>query len=196
MSAGYALDPNFITDDVNGINEGEVFNGLCSAIGRILHDDDDAQAAALSQYKDFRKRRGKVFGSKVLWAAAKTMAAHEWWEMIAGGATELRTVAMKVLSKTVSASACERNWSASEAIQTPKRNRLNHRTLSDLVFVRLNLRLKQKQSDPNYSDKVAEWVETNQVAVESGDEVSDVESEVEAEEDLEYPAVDVINVDA
>jgi hypothetical protein len=39
-------------------------------------------------------------------------------------------------------------------------------------------------------------VETNQVAVESGDEISDVESEVEAEEDLEYPAIDVINVDA
>ena len=186
MAAGYALDPNFILDDVNGFNGGEVFAGFCRTVERILHHDEEAQAEALSQYTDFRKKRA-VFSSKALWAAAKSMAAHEWWEMIAGGASELRTVAMRVLSKTVSASACERNWSAFEAVQTPKRNRLNHKTLTDLVYVRLNLRLQQKHSDPKYTDQVAEWVETAEVAVESGDEVSDVESDVEMVE----AAVDV-----
>lgn len=172
MAAGYALDPNFISDDVNGFNGGEVFTGFSNTVARILHDDPDAQAEALSQYTDFRKRRA-VFNNKPLWAAAKRMAAHEWWEMIAGGAGELRRVAMKVLSKTVSASACERNWSAFEAVQTPKRNRLNYKTLEDLVYVRLNLRLQQKHSDPKYKDKVAEWVESAEIAAESDAEVSD-----------------------
>ena len=195
MAAGYALDPNFILDDVNGFNGGEVFTGFTSVVERILHNDAGAQAEALSQYTDFRKKRG-VFKSKALWAAAKTMAAHKWWEVIAGGASELRTVAMKVLSKTVSASACERNWSAFEAVQTPKRNRLNHKTLVDLVYVRLNLRLQQKHTDPKHKDKVAEWVESAEVAVESGDEVSDVESDVEMAEEVEedlFMALDVEN---
>ena len=96
--------------------------------------------------------------------------------MAAGGAAELRKVAMRVLSKTTSASACERNWSAFEAVQTPKRNRLKHRhPLTDLVYVRLNLRLQQKKADPTFRDKVAEWVQTSAVDEGAVSEASDAD---------------------
>jgi hypothetical protein len=156
-AAGYALDPNFLSDDVNGVNGGEVFAGLSRVIERTFHDDEAAREEAFSQYSDFRKQRG-VFVHPTLRSSIKTMGAHEWWEMAAGGAAELRKVAMRVLSKTTSASACERNWSAFAAVQTPKRNRLHHSTLTDLVSVRINLRLQQRKNDTKFKDKVAEWV--------------------------------------
>ncbi|XP_061361535.1 uncharacterized protein LOC133305351 [Gastrolobium bilobum] len=43
-----------------------------------------------------------------------------------------------------SASGCERNWSAFEHIHSNKRNRLEHQKLNDLVYVRYNLRLAQR----------------------------------------------------
>jgi hypothetical protein len=158
-SAGFALDPNFLTLDVNEINDGAVFSGLTAVIERVLYDDADAQALALKQYADFRKQRGSVFDRKSLQSAAKTVPAHEWWEMIAGGAKPLRSVAMRVLSKTSSASACERNWSAFAAVQTPKRCRLSSEHLDNLVYLRSNLRLKQKRLDPKYAEQVAQWFE-------------------------------------
>jgi hAT family C-terminal dimerisation region len=174
-SAGYALDPNFLTEDVNGVNNGEVFQGLAAVIERHFYDDEAAQAAALQQYSDFRKQRG-VFAAGSLKVAARLVAAHEWWEMVAGGASDLRKVAMKVLSKTSSASACERNWSAFAAVQTPKRNRLASKTLNNLVFLRVNLRLQQKLKDLNYAETVADWIETTAVQSDADSEDDDTET--------------------
>lgn len=187
-AAGYALDPNFIAEDVNGVNNGEVFQGLTAVIERHYYDDEESQAAVLQQYSDFRKQRG-VFSAGSLKIAAKTVPAHEWWEMVAGGATELRKIAMRVLSKTSSASACERNWSAFAAVQTPKRNRLSSRTLNDLVYLRVNLRLQQKRIDTNYQEKVAEWIKAEAVA----DDIDVVDDDI-AEEDAAVLA-DVVVVD-
>jgi hAT family C-terminal dimerisation region len=175
-SAGYALDPNFLSEDVNGVNNGEVFQGLTAVIEKHFYDDEASQAAALQQYKDFRKQRG-VFAAAALKVAARTVAAHEWWDMVAGGASELRKIAMRVLSKTSSASACERNWSAFAAVQTPKRNRLASKTLNDLVFLRVNLRLQQRLIDIRYADTVAEWIETTAVDADtdSDSEADDVQ---------------------
>lgn len=162
-SAGLCLDPNFLCEDVNAVNGGEAFAGLTAVIEKVFYDDEPAQASALQQYADFRKQRGVVFERKSLQAAAKTVAAHEWWDMVAGGAKQLRTVAMRVLSKTSSASACERNWSAFAAVQTPKRNRLSTENLDSLVYLRSNLRLQQKRKDKNYEEQVAQWIETNAI---------------------------------
>ena len=179
-AAGYALDPDFLGDDVNGVNAGEVFEGLLRVIQRTFHDNEAAQEEDFSQYTDFRKQRG-VFTHQTLRASAKTMAAHEWWEMAAGGVSELRQVAMGVLSKTTSASACERNWSAFDAVRTPKRNRLHHTTLTDLVHVRINLRLQQKRDDLKFTDTVAEWIET--APIESGS-ISDADAEASEVDDI------------
>ncbi|CAN1729824.1 hypothetical protein LINPERHAP1_LOCUS735 [Linum perenne] len=47
----------------------------------------------------------------------------------------LQNIAIKLLSQTASSSGCERNWSVFERIHTKRRNRLEHKRLSDLVFV-------------------------------------------------------------
>jgi hypothetical protein len=76
----------------------------------------------------FRSQSG-IFGMPASQQYAKQVPAHEYWNMIGGQAGALRKVAMRVLSKVTSSSACEQNWSAFEAIQSPKRNRLNSSTL-------------------------------------------------------------------
>jgi len=68
---------------------------------------------------------------------------------------------MKVLSKNSSASACERNWSAFAAVQTPKRCRLSSEHLDNLGYLRSNLRLQQKRLDAKYAEQVAQWVEVD-----------------------------------
>jgi len=186
-AAGFALDPNFIAEDVNGVNGGEVFQGLVRVIERHYLDDEVSQEEALRQYQDFRKQRGVFSAENISKVAARAVSAHEWWEMVAGGAPELRRVAMKVLSKTTSASACERNWSAFGAVQTPKRNRLSSKTLNDLVFVRVNLRLQQKQNDPNYKALVAEWVDADAMAAESDNDdeaANDINIDADVEADV------------
>ena len=99
---------------------------------------------------------------------------------------------MKVLSKTTSASACERNWSAFAAVQAPKRTRLQSKTLNDLVFVRVNLRLQQKQRDPKFKDVVTEWIKSNEVE-------SDCELDADGDGDdgdvEDNDVVDVVDVD-
>lgn len=155
-SAGYALDPNFITHDVNAINNGEVLLGLQNTVKRIFHGDSQSYKSAMKQYGEWREQRG-VFADPAVMELAEGMAAHEWWHMYAGAFPELRKVACRVLSKVTSASACERNWSAFAAVQTPKRTRLQSKTLKCLVYLRSNLRIQQRAKDPEYKQALAAW---------------------------------------
>ncbi|KAG6654115.1 hypothetical protein CIPAW_05G123500 [Carya illinoinensis] len=56
----------------------------------------------------------------------------------------LQTFAICILSQCCSATGCERNWSICEFIHSKKRNRLEHKRLNDLVFVRYNLKLRER----------------------------------------------------
>jgi hypothetical protein len=174
-SAGFALDPNFLDVDVNNVNNGEVYRGVEAVMKKFFRSSTEKQQLALEQYNEFRELRGN-FSSQINRALARKLPAHEWWDKIGGELPELRMVACHVLSKTSSASATERNWSAFEAVQTPKRVRLLHGTLNDLVFARSNLRLIQKREDPNFKEKVAEWVD-EQVFERGSDAGSGSESE-------------------
>ncbi|KAI3869210.1 hypothetical protein MKX03_021436, partial [Papaver bracteatum] len=87
-----------------------------------------------------------------------------WWEANGGFVPLLRRVAIRLLSQPCSASACERNWSAFDAAQTKKRNRLSAEMLEDLVYIRMNsLMLKNsvdfelKDRAPICLENLAEW---------------------------------------
>ncbi|KAK2970929.1 hypothetical protein RJ640_026581, partial [Escallonia rubra] len=66
-----------------------------------------------------------------------------WWEQFGNNCPDLHTFAIRVLSQCTSATGCERNWSAFEFIHSKKRNRLEHKRLNDLIFVRYNLKLRE-----------------------------------------------------
>jgi hypothetical protein len=181
-SAGFALDPNFLNVDVNNVNNGEVYQGLEAVLRKFFRNDAEKQQLALVQYNDFRELRGN-FASQLNRNLARTLPAHEWWDKVGGELPELRNVACHVLSKTSSASATERNWSAFEAVQAPKRVRLLHGTLNDLVYARSNLRLIQKREDPNFRQKVADWVDEQVFERCSSDSGSGSDSEPEGDGD-------------
>jgi hypothetical protein len=145
-SGGFAFNPKYRDIDVNGINNGEVQHDVELIINRFYRNDSSKARLARQQYNDFRQGRG-LGGEAGAMEAAKTMPSWEWWFLYGGDMPELRHIACRVLSKCTSASAGERNWSAFEAVQHPKRCRLLHSTLNDLVFSRSNLRLQQKVTE-------------------------------------------------
>ena len=74
-------------------------------------------------------------GSKEVDAAIASFVYEKpWWP-------ELAMVGMRVLSQVISASSCERNWSAHGHIHTKIRNRLDPATTEKLVYVYSNSKL-------------------------------------------------------
>ncbi|XP_049935853.1 uncharacterized protein LOC126410430 isoform X2 [Nymphaea colorata] len=62
-------------------------------------------------------------------------------------------LAIRILSQTCSATGCERNWSVFQHIHSKKRNRLEHKRLNDLVYVRYNMKLRQRQLETTSTRK-------------------------------------------
>ncbi|KAH1188308.1 hypothetical protein GmHk_U059730 [Glycine max] len=78
-----------------------------------------------------------------------------WWRMCGSQTPNLQKLAIKILSLTCNASGCERNWSVFEQIHSIKRNRLEHKRLHDLVFVKYNQQLKQRYNARDEIDPIS-----------------------------------------
>lgn len=130
-AAGFVLDPEF-QHFLQHENE-EVINGFHAMIERVFPDDVESQVKAIEQHSSYTAGHG-LFGRPMALAAAKTMPAHRWWSSFGSGTPELQLVATRVLSQTVSASACERNWSTFEFVHTKKRNRLSSQKVTSVIF--------------------------------------------------------------
>ena len=91
--------------------------------------------------------------------------------MYGNHAPTLRSLALKVLSQTVSSSACERNWSTFALIHMKQRNRLAYPRLQQLVFCYYNMKLKIRDMEAE-TDKVAEnnFLDLLEISAEFGEE--------------------------
>ena len=70
------------------------------------------------------------------------MPPEAWYEMYVKPWHPILTmVGMRVLSHVISASSCERNWSAHGHIQTKIRNKLSPETTEKLVYVYSNSKM-------------------------------------------------------
>lgn len=74
------------------------------------------------------------------------MIAGEWWELYRNWSLTLQTLAIRILSQTSSASACERNWSTFALVHTKQRNRLAYSRLEKLVFCLYNMKLQLREA--------------------------------------------------
>nr|KYP49050.1 hypothetical protein KK1_029253 [Cajanus cajan] len=107
-------------------------------------------------------------------------AAAQWWRLYGSSTPNLQQLAIKILSLTCSSSGCERNWSVFEQIHTKRRNRLDHKKLHDLVYVKYNQALMRRYNlkdevDPislNDIDECNEWL----VGEMDGDDDDEVEA--------------------
>ena len=83
-----------------------------------------------------------VLQNETVWANAAKMPSEAWYEMyVKPWHPESAMVGMRVLSQDISASSCERNWSAHGHIQTKICNMLSPKTTEKLVHVYSNSKM-------------------------------------------------------
>ncbi|KAH1249951.1 hypothetical protein GmHk_05G013217 [Glycine max] len=194
-ATAHFLNPEFFYDNTNLEFDFEVTNGLFECIKKLISQFDVQQKilTELHLYKigaehfgsDFAMAQRKTHSLRNFYHMTNTntilffyalnsklcswlvigIAAY-WWRMFGSQTPNLQKLTIKILSLTCSASGCERNWSVFEQIHSIKRNRLEHKRLHDLVFVKYNQLLKQRYNvrdeiDPislNDIDVCNEWL--------------------------------------
>ncbi|XP_019425097.1 PREDICTED: uncharacterized protein LOC109333975 [Lupinus angustifolius] len=138
QAAGYWLNPHCFFNVEEFEKHKSTTSGLLDVIEKYAYGDPDLLDKLTSEMRIY-KNAELDFGRP-----AAIRERNQWWETYGCRAPNLQKLAVRVLSQTCSASGCERNWSVFEHIHTNKRNRLEHQKLNDLVFVRYNLRLQQR----------------------------------------------------
>ncbi|KAL5187367.1 Serine hydroxymethyltransferase 7 [Glycine soja] len=163
-AAAHFLNPEFFYDNTDLEFDFEVTTGLFECIKKLI-PQFDVQQKILTELHLY-KIGAEHFGSDFAMAQRKTHSLTYWWRMFGSQTPNLHKLTIKILSLTCSASGCERNWSVFEQIHSKKRNRLEHKRLHDLVFVKYNQLLKQRYNvrdeiDPislNDIDVCNEWL--------------------------------------
>ncbi|CAN6721791.1 unnamed protein product [Malus baccata var. baccata] len=120
----------------------EVVNGLFACMDMMLGKGKEREEAncQLDLYND---KRGPFVDSMAM-QTGKKRTPTAWWERFGHKTLELRKFDVQVLSLTCSALGCERNWSTFSMIHTKRRNKLEHKRLNALAYVKYNLALQQR----------------------------------------------------
>ncbi|KAI3876677.1 hypothetical protein MKW92_037783 [Papaver armeniacum] len=114
-AAGYYLNPSIYFSNPPQSGEdldsnANVKKGLIDAIA-MLFPDDETQDKIINQLLCYRSAAG-MMGLQVAKRNRATTSPVEWWINWGSEVPELQRFAKRVLGLTVSASPCERNWSA------------------------------------------------------------------------------------
>ncbi|KAG5016850.1 hypothetical protein JHK82_022495 [Glycine max] len=140
-ATAYFLNSELFYDNTDLEFDFEVTNGLFDSIKKLV-PQFDVQQKILTELHLY-KIGAEHFGSYIL------------WQMFGSQTPNLQKLAIKILSLTCSASGYERNWSVFEQIHSKKRNRLEHKKLHDLVFVKYNQQLKQRYNARDEIDPIS-----------------------------------------
>jgi hypothetical protein len=147
------LDPRLF--GIERRNDAEVMSGLYAAIERLIPDLEESMRLR-EQLRAYRLEEG-IFGCTSATQDRPKIAPGTWWQFYGPEVPELQRFAVRVLSQTSSASACERNWSSFNHIQSKKRNKLLSTRLEELVYVRSNLKLALSSVAKDASSSSRPW---------------------------------------
>ncbi|XP_042497773.1 uncharacterized protein LOC122076517 [Macadamia integrifolia] len=100
---------------------------------------------------EYRMKNPKVFSITGM-SMMRVSHPRIWWQFCGGCFPVVQKVACKILCQPCSSSHCERNWSAWDAAQTKKRNRLVPDMIEDLVYIRMNSLMKEKYDNRELQD--------------------------------------------
>ncbi|CAN6710234.1 unnamed protein product [Malus baccata var. baccata] len=138
-SAGFYLNPK-IFYSIKGDIHSDIVSGTFDCIERLV-PDTNVQDKIIKELNLYKSAAGD-FRRKMAIRARDTLLPAEWWSTYGGGCPNLTRLAIRILSQTCSSIGCRRNENPfGKAHNT--RNCLERQRISDLVFVRYNLRLKQ-----------------------------------------------------
>ncbi|XP_057450420.1 uncharacterized protein LOC130742148 [Lotus japonicus] len=141
-AAGHYLNPEFYYSNPDLEFDYEVTKGLYDCIDRLI-PSVEIRRKILEELPLYKTGTG-MFGEPFAIEQRSKIAPAHWWRMYGLSTPNLQRLAIKIVSLTCSASGCERNWSVFEQIHTKKRNRLEHKRLQDLVFVKYNQALLRR----------------------------------------------------
>ncbi|KAG6647489.1 hypothetical protein CIPAW_07G082500 [Carya illinoinensis] len=112
-------------------SKNDVSRGFMTCVVK-MEPDIDKQDEIIYQI-DMYKSANSDFGQPIAIRQHEKSNPVAWWGTFGNEFPALQT-----------ATGCERNWSTFEFIHSKKRNRLQHKRLNDLVFVRYNLKLRER----------------------------------------------------
>nr|KYP59262.1 Copia protein [Cajanus cajan] len=158
--------------------DSEIIRGFYASMNKLVGDLQVEQKIMMELHT--YKVAGELFGTELAIAMRKKVSPAQWWRLYGSSTPNLQQLAIKILSLTCSSSGCERNWSVFEQIHTKRRNRLDHKKLHDLVYVKYNQALMRRYNlkdevDPislNDIDECNEWL----VGEMDGDDDDEVEA--------------------
>mmetsp|Transcript_21599 Transcript_21599/g.45601 ORF Transcript_21599/g.45601 Transcript_21599/m.45601 type:complete len:152 (+) Transcript_21599:586-1041(+) len=112
-------------------------------------DVQERTAEAMAEFAKYRARDG-IFTKQFVLSNIVTMAPASWWATYGKHLPTIASVAQRVLSQPVSASAAERNWSIYGQIKFDDRNRLGHEVTDKLVYCHETIHLREKLQKAGY----------------------------------------------
>nr|XP_028956181.1 uncharacterized protein LOC103417677 isoform X2 [Malus domestica] len=115
---------------------------LRPAVTRMLGNSKEREDADI-QLDSYDRRLGN-FADPLAMKTRKRRTPLGWWQRFGYRTPELMMFAIRVLGLTCSSSGCERNWSTFQMIHKKKRNRLEHKRLNALAYVKYNLALSER----------------------------------------------------
>ncbi|KAL1510798.1 hypothetical protein AB1Y20_007083 [Prymnesium parvum] len=187
----YAVDPCYQAHDLTRQERAD-----CLMVIKKLAGSDWPKMKV--EFDRWRSSGQSLFPEEV-WAAADRYHGYQWWESFGDDFEWLQSAAMKVLSKCMSASACEFNWSDVGQVTTKKTNRLTNDRIESIVNVRAMHRLEKSIATnklllgnlPKLDDFLDELVNTAIHTTEGGgDDVPDAEgSEEDSDDDEDFDIV-------
>ncbi|KAI3869475.1 hypothetical protein MKW92_042578 [Papaver armeniacum] len=149
---GFYLNPKFFYKiPAEKIDSDEAYRvvkeGLYKAMERLIPDPKDYDQAMfdLRTYTDAARSLGSASAIRT----RDTMRPHDWWILHGVGVPCLQKFDIRLLSLTVSASPCERNWSTFENLYSKKRNKFLQQKLSESVFIQYNKKLQRRYEEEN-----------------------------------------------
>ncbi|XP_041000438.1 uncharacterized protein LOC121246372 [Juglans microcarpa x Juglans regia] len=153
-AAGFYLNPEFFYS-VEGDMHNEILSGMFDCIERLV-PDTKVQDKIIKEINSYKNAIGD-FGRKMAIRARDSLLPAEWWSTYGGGCPNLARLAIRILSQTCSSISGKQNGIPVEQIYDT-RNYLERQRLSDLVFVRHNLRLGQMvgmSKEQDYIDPIS-----------------------------------------
>ncbi|KAA0041431.1 hypothetical protein IC582_004440 [Cucumis melo] len=145
-AAGFYLNPKYFYS-IEGDMHGEILSGMFDCIERLV-SDTNVQDKIIKEITSYKNASGD-FARKTAIRARGTLLPAEWWSTCGeGGCPNLTRLATRILSQTCSSVGFKQNQVFFDKLHDT-RNHIEHQRLSDLVFVRSNLQLKQMATNVN-----------------------------------------------
>ena len=186
----YAVDPCYQAHDLTREEKRD-----CEAVIRKLSPSDWPRLKV--EFDRWRSAGESIFDAQV-WAAADKYHGYQWWDSFGDDFEFLQRAAVQVLSKCVSASACEFNWSDVGHVISKRTCALKDETIEKKVNARamhkLDLAVDSKVllgNIPKLDDVLDEFV-NEEIARVGGLDDCDSDSEEEesqSSDDEEYELV-------